>query len=74
MIRINVVAEGQSELHFVKQVLNKYFSGTLIFDSRCVRTSTDNKLNYEYRGGLITYRHAKGDVLRWLQEDSSAYV
>lgn len=74
MIRVNVVAEGQSEMGFAKKLLNDYFGGNPIVDSRCVLTSRNQKTNYEYRGGLLKYQHAKNDILRWLKEDSGAYV
>lgn len=74
MIRVNVVAEGQSEMGFAKKLLNVYFGGNAIFDSRCVLTSRDQKTNYEYRGGLLKYKHAKNDIVRWLKEDTDAYV
>lgn len=74
MIRINVVAEGQSEMFFAKRVLNSYFNGSRIVNSRCVLTSTDNRINYEYRGGMGTYEHARNDIIRWLKEDKDAYV
>lgn len=74
MIRINVVAEGQSEMYFAKRVLNNYFNGTRIVNSRCVLTSTNRQTNYEYRGGMSTYQRAKDDIVRWLLEDQSAYV
>lgn len=74
MIRVNVVAEGQSELKFAKSSLNKYFGGNPLVNSRCVMTSKDSKTNYEYRGGLLKYQHAKRDILRWYKEDSTAYI
>lgn len=74
MIRINVVAEGQSELFFAKQTLNKFFNGSRFIDSRCVLTSTDRRNNYEYRGGLTTYKQARADILRWMKQDKNAYV
>lgn len=69
MIRVNVVAEGQSEMKFAKCSLNKYFGGSPLVSSRCVMTSKDSKTNYEYRGGLLKYQHAKRDILRWGKED-----
>lgn len=72
MIRINIVAEGQSEMHFVKEPLNKYFGGSLILDSRCVLTS--RKAGYEFRGGLNSYQQAKNDIVTWLKQDTEAYV
>lgn len=74
MIRVNVVAEGQSEMAFAKKLLNEYFGGSPIVDSRCVLTSKNQKTNYEYRGGLLKYHQAKNDIVRWLKEDANAYV
>ena len=74
MIRVNVVAEGQSEMGFAKKMMNDYFKGSPIIDSRCVLTSRNQKTNYEYRGGLLKYQHAKNDIVRWLKEDMNAYV
>ncbi len=74
MIRVNVVAEGQSEMIFAKKLLNIYFGGKVIVDSRCVLTSRDQKTNYEYRGCLLKYQKARDDIVRWLKEDSGAYV
>lgn len=74
MIRVNVVAEGQSEMGFAKNLLNRFFAGSPLIDSRCVLTSKNPKTNYEYRGGLLKYQHAKKDILLWLREDTTAYV
>lgn len=74
MIRVNVVTEGQTEMFFVKRVLNQYFAGDPILDSRCVRTSRDRRTNREYRGGLTTYAQALNDISNWLKSDSDAYV
>lgn len=69
MTRINVVAEGQSEMFFVKGLLNQYFAGSLCLDSRCVLTSRAARTNYEYRGGLTSYQQAKDDIVSWLKQD-----
>ena len=74
MIRVNVLAEGQTEMNFVKKVLNNFFAGRLFLNSRCVLTSRDNRRNYEFRGGMTTYRRAKNDIICWLKSDSDAYV
>lgn len=74
MIRVNVITEGQSELRFVKHVLNLHFNGQLIFDARCVLTSKDQRSNYEYRGGMSSYERAKKDIRAWLLSDTDAYV
>ena len=74
MKRVNVVVEGYSELRFVQQTLNKHFNGAIQFGARCVLTSRDRSINYEYRGGLSKYQHAKDDIIRWLLSDADAYV
>lgn len=74
MIRVNVITEGQSELRFVKHVLNLYFNGQLTLDARCVLTSKDQRSNYEHRGGMSSYERAKNDIRRWLLRDTDAYV
>lgn len=74
MIRVNVITEGQSELRFVRHLLNLYFNGRLILDARCVLTSKDQKSNYEYRGGMTSYERAKKDIRAWLLSDPGAYV
>ncbi len=74
MIRVNVVAEGQSELCFAKKILNGYFGGSPIVDSRCVLTGKIPRTNYEYRGGLLNYQKTKNDIVRWIKEDTGAYV
>ena len=74
MIRVNVVAEGKSELHCVKGPLNRYLGGKPILDSRCVLTSRAHGATREYRGGLVSYQKAKKDIVSWLKEDAQAYV
>lgn len=74
MIRVNVVTEGQSEMFFVKRVLNHHFSGAVVFDACCVMTSKDKRTGYEYRGGLTKYSHAKRDIENWLKSDTGSYV
>ena len=74
LIRVNVVAEGQTEMKFAKELLNQFFGGTPIVNARCVLNSRNNRTNYEYRGGMTNYARAKNDILNWLREDRSAYV
>jgi len=74
LIRVNVVAEGKTEMKFAKELLNQFFCGKPIIDARCVLTSRNNRSNYEHRGGMTNYARAKNDILNWLREDQSAYV
>ncbi len=67
-IRLNVIAEGQTEEHFVKDTLAGHLSNFNVDTRvRCVLTSKDKYKNY--RGGLISYQKAKLDICTWLKSD-----
>jgi hypothetical protein len=69
-IRLNIVAEGQTEMTFAKKYLAQHFSAfNISVDSRCVMTSKDKYKTY--RGGLISYTKAKNDILLWIAEEKS---
>lgn len=70
MIRLNMIVEGQTEERFVHDVLEEHLAARNIFVAvRCVETSRDKKRHKIYRGGMIDYRRAKNDILRWMKED-----
>jgi hypothetical protein len=70
-IRINIIAEGQTEMEFSKNVLNKFFIPQgIIVDSRCVQTAK-SKLK-TFRGGLLNYEKAKADIWRWIKEEKNS--
>ncbi len=69
-VRLNITAEGQTELKFVKKTLSVHLGNFFVStDVRPVRTSKD-KLK-TYRGGLLSYQKAKFDILTWLKEDNN---
>lgn len=68
-IRLNVIAEGQTEQRFVQQLLVDYLGHRQIgATARAVETSKG------YKGGLTSYQKAKNDILRWLREDQNSDV
>lgn len=68
MTRVHVIAEGQTEEEFVNLVLVPHFADMGIFlDVRCVPTG--RRRSKLFRGGLLDYGQAKGDILRWMKED-----
>jgi len=70
MIRLHIIAEGQTEQGFVKNVLAPHLAKFSVFaDARCVLTSKDSHLNKAYRGGMTSYLKAKQDIQDWLKED-----
>lgn len=72
-IRLNMIVEGQTEEHFVKNVLEEYLARFGIgVTARCVETSRDKKCGRIYRGGLLSYEKAKKDIIRWLREDKNS--
>lgn len=68
MIRLHVVAEGQTEEGFVNAVLAEHLGAfDISTDVRCVETSRDR--GRVYRGGLLDYARARRDLTRWMKED-----
>lgn len=71
-IRLHVTAEGQTEQEFVRKILAPHLGAFGVFaDARCVLTSKDKRQRKEYRGGLVSYKKAKADILTWLKEDKA---
>jgi hypothetical protein len=68
MIRLHVVAEGQTEEAFVNAVLTEHLGAfDVSIDVRCVETGRCKKR--VHRGGMLDYRRAKKDLLLWMNED-----
>lgn len=73
MIRLHVIAEGQTEQTFVGKVLAPHLAVSgIVSYARCVLTSKDKRAGREYRGGLINYQKAKSDILTWMKEDNNS--
>ena len=72
-IRLHITAEGITEERFVKDVLAPYLGERLVWaDARCVLTSKNNRLGFEYRGGwrrTSAYATVKKDICTWMKED-----
>jgi hypothetical protein len=69
-IRLNITAEGQTEVRFVKETLSKHLGNYQIStDVRPVLTSKDKYR--KFRGGLFNYQKAKNDIVTWLKEDNN---
>ena len=70
MIRLNAIVEGQTEEAFFHAVLREHLAQRGIFVAvRCVETSRDKKRHKVFRGGLLDYRRARDDLVRWMKED-----
>ena len=67
MIRLNIIAEGNTEQNFINQILRNHLVDYNIFVSaRRVETEKGGS-----RGGMTTYQKAKNDLLRWMKEDQN---
>lgn len=70
MIRLHIVAEGQTEEAFVNDVLAVHLGGFEISaDVRCVETSR-TRLRI-YRGGVRRYQKIQRDLQLWMKEDDN---
>ena len=68
MIRLNMIAEGQTEEAFVNRLLKPHLAFRDVFVAvRCVETG--RRGNKIYRGGLLNYEKARKDISLWMKED-----
>ena len=52
-LRLHIIAEGQTEARFVKDVLAPYLGTQMVWaDARCVLTSKDRWTGVAHRGGF----------------------
>jgi hypothetical protein len=75
MIRLHIVAEGQTEESFVNKVLKPYLAKHNVFaDVRCIETSRSKRSGKIFRGGFIEYAMLKKDIELWMKQDSHPNV
>lgn len=68
MIRLHVIAEGQTEQAFAREVLAPHLADfNIIVDARCIQTS--NKHGHKKSGGLVRYSKLKNDLHNWMMDD-----
>jgi hypothetical protein len=73
MIRLHIIAEGQTEKNFVQKVLAPHFAGfNIVVDVRAVMTSKDRRTSQKRSGGITSYGKAKNDIMAWSKEDAGA--
>lgn len=69
-LRLHFVVEGQTEETFANTVLREHFAHQeIVTAAHCV--TTRRRRGATYRGGLVTYRHARDDIRRWAAEDQN---
>lgn len=70
MIRLNIVAEGQTEQRFIDRLIKPHLASMGVFVScRCVRTSINHQTGRLHSGGISSFGKLKRDIMRWVRED-----
>ncbi|MHB1654153.1 MAG: DUF4276 family protein [Desulfitobacteriaceae bacterium] len=73
MARLKMIVEGQTEETSVRDVLAPHLGAVGVYVSvRCVETGRNKSLIS--RGGLSKYEKAKNDIVRWLKQDTQAFL
>jgi hypothetical protein len=72
MIRLHIIAEGQTEETFIRDLLSEHLGGfNISTDVRCVNPGSKPKRSRADRGGVLDYENSKRDIQRWLTEDNN---
>jgi hypothetical protein len=71
MIRLHIIAEGQTEEEFVKSILTEHLGDfDISTDVHCITTKrTETQV---YRGGAVSYEQIKKDIILWLKQDRNS--
>ena len=73
MIRLHIIAEGQTEEEFVKTILAEHLANfNVITDVHCVTTKRTK--TQVHRGGLVSYEKAQKDISLWLKQEKGKDV
>ena len=72
-VRLNIIAEGQTEETFVNLILKPHLSQFSVGVSARVVT-TRKERGAKYRGGLGTYSKARRDITLWTKRDRNTDV
>jgi hypothetical protein len=70
MIRLHIVAEGQTEEQFVNSVVANHL-GAFDISTDVRRVITSRSRTRVFRGGLLDYGRAKKDLQLWMKEDQN---
>ncbi len=68
MIRLHVLAEGQTEETFVNEILAPELGACDVF-ADTHRITTGRRHGRLYRGGLVVYEHLARDLVLWMKQD-----
>lgn len=70
MIRLHIIAEGNTEKRFVEELLCSHLGQfDVVTDVCCVMTKRDYKAGLTFKGGLPNYQKARNDIIRRINSD-----
>jgi hypothetical protein len=70
LIRLHILAEGQTEETFVNQVLAPALGESGVFvDAHCI--TTGRRRGQVFRGGVVSYEHLARDLTLWMKQDQA---
>lgn len=67
-IRLNFIVEGQTEETFVNRQLVSHLADRSIW-AYVRRVETSRSEGVRYRGGLVNYKKARDDIIRWMKQE-----
>ncbi|RMF24336.1 MAG: DUF4276 family protein [Bacteroidetes bacterium] len=69
MVQVHIIAEGRTEVNFVKGLLKAWFARRNIFlTASQVTTRKDRKLGRVHRGGLVNLEHLLNDIRKFARQ------
>ena len=72
MIRLNIVAEGQTEQRFIEKLIKPHLAQINVFVScHCVQTSSGGRI---YSGGISSFSNLKRNIASWVRQDQQRDV
>lgn len=74
MKKILILAEGQTEEAFIKNLLAPYLWNKNIFCIPKIARTKRVKSGFQFKGGIVSYEKVKNDINRLLQDSSAAMV
>jgi hypothetical protein len=70
LIRLHILAEGQTEEGFVNEILAPAFAvQDIVVDVHCITTGRHR--GAVFRGGLVNYEHLARDLILWMKQDQN---
>jgi len=74
MKKILVLAEGQTEEKFLKEVLNPYLNRHNIYIIPIIISTKRTKSGLKYKGGIVKFSQVKSEILKLLKDASASLV